>query len=317
MDEHVAAALRDGFPDRDVERVVSAGPSWNTANLTVGVEFADGERIFLKVATDGNGTRVARERAVIEYVDATGAVAVPTVVAVDSEAAVPYLATAPVDGSGMLERWRDADATERAALARQVGRALARLHGERFAAHGHVTGGGADGLHLDTAPWTDVLVDTIEAMRSLAPDDRFDHHFDAVVEAAEANRDLLDDTPAALLHGDPAQPNCFVQHGVGFLDWELAHVGDPARDLYRARDQQFGSLRGDDPDHLVSALYDGYREYAGGLPDGFEDRVPVYDAVRLLGVSGYFEKSVEFHDEPPEEFAAWLDSEMDRRLARL
>jgi aminoglycoside phosphotransferase (APT) family kinase protein len=318
MDEQVAAALDAGFPDRDVGQVVEAGPSWNEANLTVGVEFADGGRIYLKTASDADGSRIARERAVVDYVAAHTSVPVPAVVAADADAPVPYLATAPVDGTDLLTLWSDADQSGREALARRVGQGLARLHTARFDAPGHVVGGDADGLDLDTAPWTDVLVDTIELMRELAYSDRFDHHFDRVIDAVRANRDLLDDTAAALLHGDPAQPNCFAVDGrIGFLDWEVAHVGDPARDVYRCRDQQFTPVRDDPPDALIDAFYDGYRREAGGLPDGYHDRVPVYDAVRLLGVSGHFGQTVEFYDEDPDEFADWLDAEMDRRLHRI
>jgi aminoglycoside phosphotransferase (APT) family kinase protein len=318
MDEQVASALDTGFPGREVHRVVDAGPSWNEANQTVGVEFDGGDRIYLKTASDGDGSRIARERAVIDYVAANTPVPVPEVVASDADAEVPYLATEPVDGPGLIELWADADRAEKVDLARRTGTALARLHTTRFDAHGHVIGGDSDGLALDTAPWTDVLADTIELMRALAYSDRYEHHFDRVVEAVRANRGLLDDTPATLLHGDPAQPNCFsVDDGIGFLDWEVAHVGDPARDLYRTRDQQFTPARDEPPEPLVEALYEGYSREAGALPDGYAERVPVYDAVRLLGVSGHFEQTVEFNDEDPDEFAAWLEAEMDRRLARI
>lgn len=317
MDDRVDAALRAGFPDREVVGVASAGPSWNAANRTVRVEFADGEPVYLKVAADGDGRRVARERAVVEYVAAATAVPVPTVVASDAGGDVPYLATAPMTGEPLVARWGEADGAGRRRLARAVGRSLARVHGRRFDAHGRVTGGRSEGLAIDTAPWTDVLVDRVERMRRLSPDDCMDHHFDAVAHAVEENRDLLDGAPAALVHGDPAQPNCVYDDGVGFLDWELAHVGDPARDLYRTRDQQFGSLRGEDPADLVVALHDGYRAQAGELPTGLEIRRPVYRAVRLLGVSGYVERTASSYDEPTEELADWLEAEMDRRLAAL
>ncbi|MFC4552501.1 MULTISPECIES: phosphotransferase family protein [Halorussus] len=326
MDERLAAALDAAFTDREVTELGSTGPSWNDHNRTVRVEFADGRAAYLKYATDGDGSRVARERAVLEYVGANSEVPVPTVLASDADGtplergdgAVPYLSTAPVRGANLLDRWSGASPDERAALAWEVGAALAGVHERRFDGHGHVVGGGAGGLELRTGPWTGVLVDKIGEMRAMAPADRFDHHFDEVAAAVEANRDLLDDAPAALLHGDTAQPNCFRgESGVGFLDWEIAHVGDPARDLHRACDQQFGSLRGDAPEELTSALYEGYRERAGGLPDGYEDRRPVYEAVRFLGTSGYVEKVAEYADEPVEELAAWVDEEMDRRLAAI
>lgn len=318
MDDALRSALGAAFPDRDVDDVRGTGPSWNDANRTVAVAFADGGRAYLKVAADGDGTRVARERAVLAYAGATCGVAVPRVLASDPDADVPYLATAPLAGRSLLEPWAAAGEPGRAELARRVGRALATVHADRFEAHGQVTGGGADGLDVRTAPWPDVLAERIEGTRELAPCDRFDGHFDDVLAAVAGSRDLLDDAPAALVHGDPAKPNCFVDDdGVGLVDWELAHVGDPARELHRARDQLLGGLRTDAPDRLVAALREGYADRAGGLPDGFAERRPVYGAVRFLGVSGYFDRWAEFADEPRDELAAWVDAEMDRRLAAL
>ncbi|WP_458207110.1 phosphotransferase family protein [Haladaptatus sp. NG-SE-30] len=318
MDDHIASVLDRSFPDRDVEEVGPTGPSWNDKNRTVRIDFADGQTIFLKVAIDGDGSRIARERAVISHVGANCEVPVPTVVASDTDWDVPYFATAPMSGQSFIASWSDASMDERAALARQVGTALAAVHTLRFEEHGHITGGDEEGLELETGPWTDILIEKIEEARSFASSDRFDHHFDEVIAAVEANRELLDEAPAALLHGDPAQPNCYdTETGIGFLDWEIAHVGDPVRDIYRTQSQQFDSLRSEGPEPIVTSFYDGYRERAGGLPDGFEDRRPVYEAVRFLGNSGYVDKLAEYVDEPPEELAEWIQTEMTRLLAEI
>lgn len=318
MDEQIASVLSRAFPDREVAEVKSSGPSWNDQNRTVGIDFADGASIFLKMSNEGDGSRIARERAVIDYVRENCSVSVPKVVAADTGGDVPYLATAPVSGQNFIHLWSDASATRRAALARQVGKSLATVHSLRFENHGHVVGGNATTLELETGLWTDVLIDTVHELRELASSNRFDHHFDAVVSAVEANRELLDEAPAALLHGDPAQPNCFgTDAGIGFLDWEIAHVGDPVREIYRTQNLQFGSLRADAPEELVSAFYDGYRERAGEFPPGFEARRPVYAAVRFLGHSGVFDKWADFLDESPEELAAWMEGEMERRLAEI
>ncbi len=318
MDDRIASALELGFPDRTVDDVRSAGPSWNDKNHTVRIDFADGDTIFLKVASDGDGSRIACEWAAIGYVGANCDVPVPTVVASDSDGDVPYLATAPVSGTSLLELWSDASTSERAELARQVGIGLARVHTNRFDAHGHVVGGDENNLELETGSWTDVLVDTIRDTRERASSDRFDHHFDEVISAVEDNRDLLDAAPATLLHGDTAQPNCFRSGGkIGFLDWEIAHVGDPVRDIYRTRHHQIDSLRSDGPEEIVSAFHDGYRQQAGGLPDGYDDRRPIYEAVLFLGNSGFFDKWVDFTDESSEELAEWTRTEMNRLLAEL
>ncbi len=318
MDERVESALDDAFPDRSVDATASTGPSWNEANRTVEVEFADGTTAYLKVAVDDDGTRIARERAVMAFVGANTDVRVPEVLASDPDAATPYLATAPLAGRNLAYAWADADTEDRVTMARRVGATLAALHATPVEGHGHVTGGGAAGLDVETAPWTDVLLDRVELMRDLAVSGRFDDRFDEVAAAVASNRDSLDGAPAALLHGDPAQPNC-VRDGsdLGLLDWEIAYVGDPARELVRARRQQFDSLRADADDRVLDAFHDGYRKRAGGLPDGFAERRPVYEAVRLLGISGFFENWVEHADGSADELADWLEGEFDRRLGAL
>jgi aminoglycoside phosphotransferase (APT) family kinase protein len=317
MDDRIATALDDAVPGREAVAVDATGPSWNELNSTVAVTFADGGRCFLKVATDDDGSRIARERAAVAFVGATTDVPVPTVLAADPGATVPYLATAPVDGDPLLDRWDDADRPGRVALARRVGESLARLHERRFDEHGLVVDGDADGLVLETGSWTDVLVDRIEWYRGYTPSDRFDEHFDAVLAAVEANRGTLDAAPAALLHGDTAKPNCFVaDDGAGFLDWELAHVGDPARDRNRAR-RYLGPSRGDDPSAVVDALEAGYRSVAGAPAPGAAERRPVYEAVWHLSWSGFFENHLEFVEESAEELATWVDAEMECRLAAL
>jgi aminoglycoside phosphotransferase (APT) family kinase protein len=233
----------------------------------------------------------------------------------DLDREVPHLATAPLEGKPLWVLLREADRERRAALLKRVGRTLAALHADRFDAHGRVVGG-ASGLDLRTGAWTDVLAATIEEMRELAPSDRYASHFEAVREAIEAERGRLNGAPAALLHGDPAAPNFLVTDDrIGCVDWERAHVGDPARDLYRARDQLVEPTRGSGDGRLVEALHAGYRERAGGLPAGLEDRRPVYRLVRLLGVSGFFERHVETREESAAELADWLEAEFDRRLA--
>ncbi|WP_435348223.1 phosphotransferase family protein [Haloarchaeobius sp. HRN-SO-5] len=318
MDSRIESVLADAFPGRTVADVSPAGISWNPVNESAKVDFDDGETVYLKVALDGDASRLGVEPPVVDYVDANCAVRAPTVVASETDAEAPYVATAPMAGECLVGPWGDADADERATMARRVGATLAELHDLRFDRHGHVVGGGADGLELDAAPWTDVLLDKIARMRARAPSERFDGYFDDVAAAVRANRDLLDDAPAALVHGDPAMPNTFYgEDRFGFVDWEIAHVGDPVRDVHRARDQQLDSLREPGDERLVAAFYDGYRERAGGLPDGYDERTPVYDAVRFLGTVGFFEQTAEYVDDPREEFATWVQSEMERRLDAL
>jgi aminoglycoside phosphotransferase (APT) family kinase protein len=153
-------------------------------------------------------------------------------------------------------------------------------------------------------------------VHTIAPADRFGYYYAEVADAVEANRDLLDGAPAAPLHGDPAMPNCFPLAGgsVGFVDWELAHAGDPTRELHRATSLVFADADGNAPAGVVDALHGGYRERAGGLPPGYGDREPVYDAVRYLGRVGFYEEWVDVVDEDPEALADRFETEMDARL---
>ena len=203
MDERVATALCEAFPSRSIDRTFGVGPSWNGANETVGVAFADGERAFCKVATDGDGTRTARELAVLRYLDAERSVAGPAVLAGDPAASVPYLVTEPAPGDELLGVWEDAGETRRETLLRRVGATLATLHADRFEAHGEIVGSdAAGGLALERAPWPDVLRATIERTREIGTSERLAAHYDAVFDCVEAARDRLEGTQAARRHGD-------------------------------------------------------------------------------------------------------------------
>ena len=322
MSDPVEAALRSAFPGRTVEALVGVGPSWNGGNETVGVDFADGGRAYLKVAVEGDGSRIARERAVVEHVRASGTVPVPRVLAADPDADVPYLATAPAPGRNLLDVYEAADTDrERVTLLRGVGETLATLHAERFERHGEIVGECGDtGLELETGSWTDVLLATIERTREIGTTDRLADHFDAVIDCVEANRSTLDEAPAALLHGDVAKPNAFVvddpaETRLGLIDWELAHVGDPARDLVRARDQLCNEFDSDGPDRFGDAVYAGYRERAGELPEGFETREAIYRVVRILGRSGFIDQWETYLDTPMSVLVERIDTELDRRIA--
>ena len=335
MNEAVATALGAAFPGRSVERLTDVGPSWNGANDTVGVVFADGGRAFCKVAVDDDGTRIARESAVIRYLNAERPVDVPDVLAADPDATVPFLVTAPAPGRELLDVWAElgdeGGEADREVLLRRVGATLATLHAERFDAHGDIVGSDAGGgLALDRAPWPDVLLQTVERTREIGTSERLADHYDAVIDCVEANRDRLRDAPAALLHGDVAMPNLFVEDargsgdgtaggadGVVPIDWELAHVGDPARDLVRAEDQLLNGFDERGPERYAAALYAGYRERAGGLPDGFAARRPIYEVVRMLGRSGFLDQWTTYLDEPMDGLVDRAEAELRARLERV
>ncbi|MFW6317628.1 MAG: phosphotransferase family protein [Halorubrum sp.] len=342
----IEQAIGRAFPDRTVARRTDVAPSWNGANETVGVVFADGGRAFLKVALVDESGRLAREYAVLRYVGAHGPLAVPRVLAAAPDGDPAYLATAPAPGRGLFGVYENAEDRERERLLHRVGAALAALHADRFERPAEIVGSGADigsaaaagrpthressppiGLSLKSAPWTDILLATIERTREIGTSERLADHYDAVVDCVRANRDLLDDAPAALVHGDVAKPNLFVapeegdpdatgvsDPGVAAIDWELSHVGDPARDLVRAEDQLLNGFDSTGPERLAAALRDGYRERAGSLPAGFERRRPVYEVVRILGRSLFVDQWATYLDEPVDALAERADAELRARL---
>lgn len=313
--EWVPTVFDDAFPGRTVESVSPSGPSWNDANSSVRVRFADGEEAFAKVATDGTGARITTERAAIEYADRHCEVAVPTVLASGTAGSTPYLVTAQMAGQNFHRPWAEWSTAERAAEIERLGGALASIHAREFDRHGQIAGGGAGGLTVETASWTETLVTEIERERHLASTDRYDHYFDDVIEAVRANSAMLDRAPGTLVHGDPAMPNVFrTDDAIGFIDWEIAHVGDPAHDFNKVEDRLWDW--GDDTvgERLVSAFRDGYRRSAGTLPAGRAEREPVYETVRLLGTAGFFDKHVEHSDESHAGAAERLEREMAARL---
>lgn len=317
MDDDVAALVETALPQQTVLDIGGTGPSWNHLNETYRVD-CETNTFYLKHATDGDATRITREVAVLNYLSQNSQQHVPTVHRVDTDHDPPYLVTTQLRGRPVIEADSNTDAAGRRDHLRVIVRTLARVHEHKYDAHGHIVGGDADGLEIDHAPWSTVLADRVEFMRALGPSTRFDHYFDAVQDRITTHNTLLDDAPATLLHGDPAKPNCVLHEGTaGLLDWEIAYIGDPARDLRRSHRQLAGGFKRSPPPNLVDAVNDGYRAVAGSLPRGFNQREPIYAAVTFLGVCGFFEKYVQFRDESEAELEEWVTGQMDRRLSRI
>lgn len=309
--EDVKTIIANAFPGREPEEIGPAGPSWNDQNETARVDFSDGETVYLKMATDNLGSRIERERAAINYVDTRCTVAVPTVITSDTSGSITYLATSAMQEENLARRWQDSTLQDQLQDVKRIGIAFAEIHSCSFERHGHIVGIEEDGLLLDTGTWTEVLIDIIDSIRERASTDRFQHFFHEVTVGLTENRDHLDYAPATLVHGDPAQPNLFHSNNTtGFIDWELAHIGDPARELNRAEKQLI--LNASEP--MVPAFHEGYQQRAGSLPDGFEDRRPIYDVIWHLNRLSVFEKIVESADEPAEEVVDSYEENMNRLL---
>jgi len=100
------------------------------------------------------------------------------------------------------------------------------------------------------------------------------------------------------------------------LDWERALVGDPALDLADAESHlvELPGAETAERSVLRNGLREGYRAYAGTLPDGFECRAPVYRAVAFLLTPQTFDLWAPEADEPTGALAEWVRTEFDTRL---
>lgn len=313
--------VRRSLPDASVVGVEAAGPSWNRTTRVARVTFEHREPVYCKVTPDAETDAELRaEAGTLRYVAANTSVTVPRVVATATEP-VPGLLTAPVAGNAVADEWHaeDTSADRRETLARRLGRTLATVHGEQFERPGTITDGDADGLVVDHAPWPDVVAADVRENRRHAETDRFDAEYDRLLDAIESERDRLTGVSSRLLHCDPATPNCFDtgDDRLTLLDWGNAEVGDPARDVARARVQTLAGLRESPPDPLVDAFHAGYRDVAGSLPDGLAARAPVYETVIQLGAAGYVERYAQWREESVAELADWFHDDLDRRLSRI
>ncbi|MDA1302267.1 MAG: phosphotransferase [Proteobacteria bacterium] len=115
----------------------------------------------------------------------------------------------------------DAFAAIRPKLAYECGRVLGRIHGIDVAGSGLAT-------RLQTTPPLTYVTQTWDRYRALkVPQPMLDY----------AGRWLVDQVPTdfdmALVHNDFRNGNFMVdsERIIGVLDWELAHIGDPMRDL--------------------------------------------------------------------------------------
>lgn len=198
---------------------------------------------------------MAREAVALEAAEQAG-VPVPHVVDHGTDETVlgsPYVLTEHVDGETIPRRLlrENAYASARGGLARELGRAAARIHlipvPEGFPEH--------DPLEQLVADH-DALGDPIPAVEV-------------------AFRWLRENRPSgsgrALVHGDFRNGNLIVDEtGLrAVLDWELVHVGDPMEDLgwLCTNAWRFGSpfpVGGFGP---LGDLLDGYAEIAGTRPD--------------------------------------------------
>lgn len=320
MEQTLSEALERAFPDRNVSEIDEPPESQHPGNRTHQVTFSNGKQAYLKLVTDGGIPRIRRASAVLQYLNTHTELRVPRVLSTRVQSKPYYVATTALAGEAIATHWSSASTSEREALMYQVGRAMGNLHSVRFSRSGRILEGTSDKLNLDEDSWVTVLSNTIEERAQTVFSDRFEEFPNRVQQVLEEHREVLNSVPVSLLHGDPNRKNCVVQSKdstVGLVDWEESLVGDPSFDLCRVEATQIEQPPVHNPDRLRQALTAGYQNQAGGLPDGHEERVPLYRMVTFLKPAQTFELWAPEADEPIPELAAWIREEMERRINAL
>ncbi len=263
-----ALAAATGLPVRDLVRL-SAGASRETWAFESG-----GRQLIVQLEPPGAAS-VGRGMAIeadLVRMAGRGGVAVPGVVAVGDAAAGlgrSFMVTERVDGETIPRKLlRDDEFAEvRPRLAAQAGVSLARLHA--------IDAGPMEGRLEETDP----LVTCRDLLQL----------FDEPHPALELGLRWLErNRPApvgrTIVHGDFRTGNLMVgPDGIrAVLDWELAHIGDPAEDLgwFCVRAWRFGSPHRAGGFGSVDELLDGYR--SGGGADVAAETVRWWEVMGTL-----------------------------------
>lgn len=210
----------------------------------------------LRAGTARSGPGMAGEAALIRAAGALG-VPVPTVVADDEGTSVgaPCIVMARLEGETIARKLlRDDEwASARARLVGQAGAALAAIH--------RIDPGVAPSLRG---------ADQLDELRAM-----LDGLGEPLPAFELALRWLAEHRPASpgrtVVHGDFRLGNLLVDHDglAGVLDWELAHLGDPAEDLgwYCVRAWRFGSALPAGGMGTREELLASYQAAGGGAVD--------------------------------------------------
>ena len=267
LDEERLSTWLAGLLERPGARVValerlSGGASRETWAVTIGGDRRRREPLIVQCARPGSLTGAFAGEARLLQAAARRGVPVPAVLgATDDEAVLGRRAIAVerLEGETVPRRLLRDDrwATARSALVGQTAAALAAVH--------RVDPATAPHLRQD---------DPVAQLRQLHDAVGGPH---PVLEVAlrwlEANRPPA--VPPAVVHGDARLGNLLVgdEGLVALLDWELAHLGDPAEDLAWAcvKAWRFGRAEPALGLGSVEELLEAYEGAGGGVVD--EDRL--------------------------------------------
>jgi aminoglycoside phosphotransferase (APT) family kinase protein len=249
--EQATHVLRDHLGQAVEALAVQRGPVGNS------------QETWFVTARDGGGERelVLRRSATGGALEATDRGWEGRVLGALSESGLPV---PTVYGSGVLDRpyllmerrpgvlvgWLDK--AEQAALARELGGLLARLHALDPQDLGFESSGSREATLVEVQRWRDLYSE-----RRVAPVPLLGALF------AWLETNVPDEAVASvLLWGDAGPHNILVSEGrvTALLDWELAHIGHPLEDVGAAVWACLGRL---DEDELVA----GYEEQIGSRVD--------------------------------------------------
>ena len=215
----IAAAL--GVPEIEGLAVLSGGASRETWAFRVSDPGGETQDYILRrdppAARRSEGAiDRATEAAVIEAAGRAGA-PVPKIVAVlGADAFVMERLAGEADPRRLFKDQRYA--TARARFAEDCGRALARIHGTPIAALARLP-------RLDAGAQLELYRATLDRLGATRP------VFELAMRWLLLN--MPEPLPPTLVHGDFRMGNILMDEKglVAALDWELAHLGDPAEDL--------------------------------------------------------------------------------------
>lgn len=317
MEPLLEEALTIAFPDREIAEIEQPPESQHPGNQTFRITFSTDAQVYLKLVTDGDSKRIQRAAAVLQYLGTQRDVRVPRMLSSQTEREPYYIATAALPGTAIVNRWEDASIAECESMLYHVGQTVGRLHSVQFDQSGVILGGTAHKLTLEEDSWVTVLCKTIDARAQTVFSDRFTEFPSRVQQVLREQREILEEVPVSLLHGDPNRKNCLVQTTDGpvrLVDWEESLVGDPVFDLCRVEATQIEQPPVRAPDKLRRALRAGYQSQAGSLPNGYEERAPIYQVVTFLKPAQTFEFWAPNADESVAELETWIRDEIQRRI---
>ncbi len=253
--EVVAGALSEPLESVGVDSAVRL--SGGASRLTWEVTTTSGPPVIVQQERPGSaGANLAMStQSELLRCAAANGVPVPAVLGEGGETGSEFVVLAKVAGESLPRRIQGSDrlASARSGLARQAGQACARIHSIQAA---------------DTLTAELPRADPLRSMRSLL-DALGEPHPAFELGLAQLGRTRPEGAAESVVHGDFRMGNLLVGEGglTAVLDWELAHIGDPAEDLgwFCARAWRFGSPLRAGGVGSVEDLLAGYAN-GGGVP---------------------------------------------------